>query len=190
MSLIATRGGEALPKLEPGTYQAVCCGVVDLGRQYSEQWDKTAPKVLIMWDVVGETVEIDGVEQPRRLSKQYTNSLNEKSNLAKDINAWRGKPFTAEELKAFDLRRLINVGCQLSVVHETRTDKTYVNIAAIIGLPKGIKLDPLSEPIIYDADDHDEVQFQRLPEWVQNIIKNSEQWIERYHPTAEALPFD
>jgi len=194
MSLIASRGGGSVPPLEPGTYQAVCCGVIDLGRQYSEKFDKTAPKVLIMWDIVGETVEIDGVPAPRRLFKQYTNSLDERSTLAKDINSWRGQPFSPDELKAFDLRRLLNVGCQLSVVHEQRPDgRAFVNIAAVIGLPKGMQIPPMSEAICYDADDHDAAVFARLPEWVQDRIKQSEQWKASGAGGAiqrEALPFD
>ena len=185
MSLMVKENTNNIPKLEAGTYQAVCCGVVDLGRQFSETWQKWQDKILLMFDVVGETVNVDGVDMPRRLSKQYTNSRNERSNFARDIKAWR--KIGQADFAALNPAELINAGCQLSVVHETRDDKTFVNVDAIIGLPKGVTVQPMSEPVIYDADDHDETAFARLPEWVQNRIKQSEQWKAR---EMVALPFD
>ena len=63
--------------------------------------------------------------------------------------------------------------------NENRNDKTYATICAIVALPKGTKIEPISEPIIYDADNHNEAAFGQLPGWVQDVIRNSEQWKDR-----------
>ena len=100
MSLtISEKKESSVPLLEAGTYTAVCCELVDLGQQYNEKWGTSARKVLIGWEVVGETVNVNGEAQPRIFSKTYTASLNEKASLRKDLNAWRGRPFTDEELE-------------------------------------------------------------------------------------------
>ena len=191
MSLIIKQETKrTIPLLDAGDYQSVCCAVIDLGTQYNEKWEKMQQKLLIMWDIAGETIEIDGEQKPRRLSKQYTKSLNEKSALARDINNWRGKPFTEEELHAFDLTKLINTGCQINVAQDTKDGKTYTYIMGIMNLPKGTKLEPISEPILYDIDNHNENVFCQLPEWVQTIIKNSEEWkTSHQNNNDEDLPF-
>ena len=43
-------------------------------------------------------------------------SLNERSNLRRDLQAWRNRPFTEEELQAFDLTKLLGVTCKINVV--------------------------------------------------------------------------
>ena len=97
MSLTATRT-ERTPALEAGVYTAVCTMVVDLGTQYNQKFDKSNQQVKIVWNVDGESVEINGETLPRQIGKDFTLSLDEKSNLRKTLQSWRGQPFTAEEL--------------------------------------------------------------------------------------------
>jgi len=42
------------------------------------------------------------------ISKRYTMSLGEQSTLRKDLESWRGKKFTPEELQGFDLNACID----------------------------------------------------------------------------------
>lgn len=69
--------------MEAGTYPAICYGLVDLGEQYSETYDKWSPKILILFEIPGETLEINGEEVSRTMSKSYTMSLNEKAARAR-----------------------------------------------------------------------------------------------------------
>ena len=65
--------------------------------------------------------------------KRYTNSLHEKAALRKDLEMWRGRKFTQEELRGFDLEKLLGVPCQLQTVHKTTDDgKTFCNVGAVI----------------------------------------------------------
>ena len=87
MALYASEGGsgnnyEPIPE---GTYPGICYSIVDLGDQYSEKYDKVAHKCRITWEVVGETIEVDGKEINRSISKEYTLSLSTKSNLRADL---------------------------------------------------------------------------------------------------------
>ena len=71
MSLtVSEKSGPSAPPIPAGTYLAVCSMMIDLGLQYNERFGNTSPKVLIGWEIPGETIEIDGEEKPRMISKQ------------------------------------------------------------------------------------------------------------------------
>lgn len=183
MAIIAKKpeGEETFEPIPEGVHLAVCYGIVDLGTHYSEKYDKKYRKIRIFWEIPEETFEKDGKEIPRFISKEYTNSLGDKSNLTKDLQAWRGKKFTEEELAGFDLENIINKGCQLQVIHSD--DKKHANIAAIMAMPKGIKAPkPINENVYFDLDSGDSIEvidelMLALPEWIQNKIKESETYL-------------
>jgi hypothetical protein len=78
--------------------------------------------------------------KPFMVSKFYTLSLNEKASLRKDLQSWRGKPFTEEELKGFDVEKLIGANCLLNIVEYEKLDKSSgTKIAAIMPLTKGMQ---------------------------------------------------
>src|SRR5437879_4627556 len=100
-----------------GLHRAVCVDVVDLG-WLEDNFDtsKRKPKVRLVWEIEEE------MEAGKRflIASQYNVPISltsKKSSLVKDLIAWRGRPFTDEELKAFDTERLIGAPCQLSVIH-------------------------------------------------------------------------
>lgn len=142
----------ALP--EAGTTRAVCCGVWDLGMQKTtfNGQEKIQHKVIIAWEV-DEKINCPESEyhgQPHMLTKKYTLSLSDKATLRKDLESWRGKPYTEAEAKAgFDLEKLYGVNCFIGIAHEAdRTDasKFYANITAILPLPKSVeKIAPVRE---------------------------------------------
>jgi hypothetical protein len=151
--------------------------LVDLGDQYSKQFDKTSHKVLVCWEIPSETLE-NG--ETRRLSKTYTATLNEKGNLRKDLIAWRGRDFTPEELKAFDLRNIAGAPCMLQIVHKVKQDGSkFANIAAIMKLPKGMPTPkPSGDVIVFDLDNVEEAmqKISLLPDWMQERVKESDTW--------------
>lgn len=188
MSLtISEKKESSVPLLEPGTYPAVCCMLVDLGQQYNESFKTSARKVLVGWEIVGETVDVGGEQKPRTFSKMYTASLNEKAALRKDLNAWRGRPFTEEELAAFDLKKIVGTPCFVNIIHNTGTNgNTYANLASISALPKGYPRPALTvEPTIYDIDDSDPAVVDTLPKWIAEKIKASPSYQEKIAQTCE-----
>jgi len=177
MAIIAKQENEStFEPIPEGVHRAICYGIIDLGLQYSEKFDKKAHKVQILWELPDETFEQDGEKKPRVISKEYTLSLSEKSTLRKDLQAWRGKSFSEEELKGFDLKNVLNVGCQIQIIHTERNGKVYANIASIMGLPKSMAIKGTVNPLIYfDLSDKDAiVKLAELPVWLQDKIKASE----------------
>ena len=167
--------------LEEGTYAAVCFALVDLGQQYNEKWQNSSRKVLVGWEIPGETITVNGEEQPRTFYKRFTASLNEKAELRKVLKAWRGRDFTDEELAAFDLKNILGAPCLIQVIHNTVANgRTYANLAAVARLPKGYPT-PVATlaPLTFDIDSDDPRKVEELPEWIRKTIQESPSWQDR-----------
>lgn len=134
MAIIAKKPESNFTPCPEGLHQAICVDVVDLGINKGPYGEKH--KVELRWQT-----ELENEETNRRyqLRKWYTLSLHEKASLRKDLECWRGRKFTEDELRGFDLEKLINANCQLQVIHNITDDgKTYDNIQAIV--PHNVKL--------------------------------------------------
>lgn len=135
MSLIAKKSSSDFVLCPAGTHLAVCVDVVDLG-QVKTTWqgkEKTQHKARLVWQINERNA--DG--KPFIAQRRYTVSLDERAALRKDLESWRGRTFSEDELNGFDVESVIGVGCMLSVVHETRDGKTYDNVNAVMRPPRG-----------------------------------------------------
>lgn len=120
-----------------GSIQGVLAEVVDQGL-IEVEWageTKIQHKCLLTFEIDEWK---DGTEDRLIVSRQFTASLDERGNLRKFLQGWRGRSFTDEELKAFDLDTLVGVNAILSLVHNTKNGKTYCNIASASRLLKGM----------------------------------------------------
>lgn len=137
MPIIASAGdSKAFTPAPAGLHQAICCDVVDMGVlevTYAGQ-TKKQHKVRIVWQI-DERME-DG--KPFIAQKRYTLSLHEKSTLRKDLESWRGRPFTDEELRSFDLEKLLSANCQINIQNIEKQGKTYANVVSIVPLGRGM----------------------------------------------------
>jgi hypothetical protein len=145
-------------KCPEGNHVAVCCSIVDLGTQHSEKYEKNQRKILIEWEISGESKD-DG--SPFYIDQIYTFSMNEKAALRRDLESWRGVKFSKDDFGRFELSNVLGVGCMLNVVWAESGDKVYANIASIARLPKGMVAPPLVarrrclslEPGEFDSDE-------------------------------------
>lgn len=180
MSMIAKEStGVSIEKLENGVYTAVSSMIIDLGNQVSEKYQKTQRKFMMIWTVLGEDVEINGQKLPRTISKEYGFSLGDKSNLRKDLQAWRGQPFTSDELQGFNILNVLNKACQLQIIKEEKNGNTYNNISSIMALPKGTTVEGLEDTCYFDIEDESTWNnWYRIPTWIQEKIKKAENYVE------------
>ncbi len=153
MAFIVSEGSSFTP-CPAGPHAAVCVDVIDLGKLPNTFKDGAlVHKVRVVWQVAER--KDDG--KPYLVSKQYTASLHEKASLRKDLDAWRGRKFTKEELAGFDLEQVIGAPCLLNVEHTERAGSTYANVTSLMRLPKGM---PVVTPSDYirkkDRDQHDQ----------------------------------
>lgn len=170
-------------KVPEGSHVARCVQVIDLGVQRVE-WagkEKLQPKVFIRWEIPSERIQFtdkEGKEHnvPMSISKKYTLSLSEKANLRADLESWRGKAFTMDELDGFNIQNLVGVPCMLSIVHNPSKDgtKVFANVASVMKLPKGMEAPAQESPsVVYDMDNHDQAVYDSLPEFLRKQIDES-----------------
>ena len=172
-----------------GSFAARCYQIIDLGHQTIE-WQGTAkvvPKVRITWEL--NEAMADG--RPFSISKEYTASIGDKANLRKDLEAWRGRPFTAEELRNFSLENVLGAPCLLGVVHRPSKDgsKVYANVGSVMALPKGMSAPELVNPAVkFDIATFDNKVFDSLSNYVQKKIMMSKELEENGIPLVVAEP--
>jgi hypothetical protein len=185
MTLIAKKKESNIESIEPGTYTALCVGVIDLGVQFNEKFKNYSAKIMFIFEIASERIEVDGVSKPRWLSKEYTLALGEKSNLTKILTAWRGKAITdEEEAEGIDTSSLIGQGCMIQVIIK---NEKYNDITSIIQLPKGVPVPPAENDILlFDMADWNNDIFDKIPTWIQDKIKKSTQYQEK-HLTMEKI---
>lgn len=210
MGFIASdSGGGNFKRVPAGAYIGRCYSLIDLGTQMSsgQYGEKMQHKLRIGWELFGEdeqgnplTIDVDGKEMPMTISKSYTVSLHEKAGLRKDLAAWRGKDFTDEEAKAFDVSKLIGAYCMVNVTTSESNGKTYSNVAGLTPLPgalKNAKPAAVHAPQVFDLDNPDMKVFATFHEKLQEAIKRSPEWQRNrgdgvdHHdePSDEEIPF-
>lgn len=124
MAIIVKAGADFIPAPD-GIKNAVCVDAIDLGMVTGQFGPKHCLKLV--WET--EDKMQDG--KPFIVQRRYGASLHEKSTLHKDLKSWRGQAFTAEELKGFDIEKIIGKPCQLVLVHSEKEGQVYCNVSAI-----------------------------------------------------------
>lgn len=185
------KGGGDFTPIPEDLHLAICYGIWDIGTQFSERFGKAIHKVVIVWEIPGVRGEFerDGkkVNLPRAISKRYTLSLHAKAELRKDLESWRGKKFSDEELKGFDIKRLLGVPCQLQVLHSKVQDKVYANIAAITKAPAGTKITPENPTKFFSFEERMEIP-EGTPDWIKELIHHSEEFSGEGHEENDSYP--
>jgi len=176
MSIVA-KGGEkssSFPSVSVGVHKARCIKVIDLGTQMKVFEGQTSWKreVMVIWEVPEQTNE---TSEPLTISRWYTLSLHEKSNLGIDLTSWRGRPFSETEKKGFEVSKLIGNTCLLNVIQGNKNNK----IGSVMPLPKGDKIaEQYHTSVVFDLEKYQKGQkeiFNQLSEGIRNIILRSKE---------------
>lgn len=175
----AKSGGGDFTPVAAGTHIAVCNIVADLGMQPgSALYPAAKRQVYLRFELPNERIDFekDGKKQngPAVIGKTYTASMNEKANLRKDLESWRGRAFTDEEAESFDVSSVLGKPCVIGVTHSQKDHKTYANITSIGKLMKGVDsktLIPELTPLLYSEESTK--TYHQLPEWLQKKIDSA-----------------
>lgn len=185
MSFIAKdSGGGDFKKVPPGVHIGRCFKLIDLGTQEEtyEGETKLLPKICIYWELHGEDDEgaplVDDKGAPLTIWQEYTMSLGKKAKLRAVLESWRGKAFTDDELKGFDVSKLIGAYCMVNVTHKTsqQTGKTYAQVSSLTPLPAALrnaKPAPAYANILFSVDHFDQVIFDTFHDKLKERIMNS-----------------
>jgi hypothetical protein len=130
-------------------------------------------------------------EKPLSISKEFTLSMNEKANLRKFLQSWRGAEFTKEQAEKFDITALLGVPCMLSVIHKTSgAGKVYDEITSVSKMPKGMTCPAQVNPNFeLNYEKFDKAKFDSLPDFIKNKMIMTEEYkalgVQGIPPAAE-----
>lgn len=183
MAITATsQGGTTYEPVPEGNYIARCISMVHIGEVMDtfQGESKLTNKVRITWELPTELkVFKEGEpERPYTIGKEFTLSLNEKATLRKFLESWRGKAFTDDEAKSFDVSKLLDVACMLNIIHKvSKTGKTYAEIASVAKMPKGVECPERYNKLqLFSYEPFEQWRFDELPEWLKDKVKQSIQY--------------
>ena len=184
MAIIASNnGGTSFEPIPSGSYAARCYSMVHLGtiEETILGTVKKLNKVRITWELPTElkVFKEENGEQPQVISKEFTLSLHEKATLRNFLKNWRGKDFTEEEAKSFDIEKLVGAPCMLNITHKQSKDgtKTYAEIGSVSTMPKGLICPTQINPsFVWTYDNFDVSKFGMLPDYLKNKMVNSDEY--------------
>ena len=188
MSLTAKdSGGGSFTPVAPGMHLARCYRIVDLGTQKSEYKGqvKHLQKVMIQFEVHGEddngNALVTAKGEPMSISKNFTLSLSEKATLRIDLQAWRGRDFTADELRGFELKNVLGAWAMITAAKSAGNNgKEYTNIISINPVPVAIKKAGLPEGFnklaMFVIENPDMELFDTFGNGLKEKIQGSPEW--------------
>ena len=198
MSFFVEDKGNSFESTPTGVHLARCYRIIDLGTQKSEYMGqvKYLHKIMLGWEIHGTDDNGKQIKmkdgRPFAMFKNYTLAWSDKANLRLDLQAWRGKPFTAEELQKFDLEAILGHWCMLNVVEKPGTDgKIYVNINGVTPVPSMIKNVGLPTAVnkneMFSLETPDMTMFQGFSDNLKKKIMSSPEWEKLQKAPAPAI---
>ena len=188
MPIIAENNGSNFTLIPAGNHIARCFEMIQIGTVVETTGiyaGKESHKVRLTWETPDEKHDFGKGEQPFSISKEFTLSMHEKATLRKMLESWRGKAFTEEEAKRFDVTKLLGKPCMLNVIHKkSNAGKDYAEISSISALPKNFECSPqVNGNRVLSFDEWNESIFQTLPDFLKNKITSSKEYAAMVNPS-------
>jgi hypothetical protein len=193
MGIVAKNSGFTRELVPAGNYIARCYRMIEIGtvQDTINGQTKTMHKVRIGWELPTETKIFDQSkgEQPLVIDQEYTLSMNEKSNLRKMLESWRGKAFTEKEAEAFDITALLGKPCMLNIIHkQSKGGSTYEQIAGVTAVPRGIHVpDQVNKNFVLSYDAWGQDLFDNLPDFIKTKMQSSLEYAAMRNPHAKTF---
>ena len=179
-------GGSDFENLEPGIYGAVCTRVVDFGTQPGyKAGDKPSHQILLGFEV--EKYMADG--RPFYILFTAFAGLgkpDKPTKLCAFLEGMRGKKFTPDERKGFEIKNVLGKTCEL-VVGLSSSGKSKPTAAARPRVP--VELKP--EKLVYfsmDLEAPTVAAFDDLSKWEKGMVQTSPEWEKVKNQTPGGAP--
>jgi hypothetical protein len=170
-------GGGDFEQAPVGSHVARCVKIIDIGTQKGEYQGQAniRRQCIVGWELPLELMkEGDHAGKPFTVSRFYTASLGEKANLRKDLENWRGRAFTEQELMGFASKNILGKPCMLSVTHN---DKGKARVTGVMALPKGMQVpDQINPSVYFSLDEFDQAVFDALSDGYKKLIQSSPEY--------------
>ena len=170
-----------------GTHIARIFSIVHVGTHKKEgkdgkPWEVAMARVSFEMPLETKVFKDGEPAKPIVITKKYTESLGEKANLRKLIEAVIGTSLIDEEAYAFDLHEIIGKPCIITVKHKVNpaNKEEYAYIDSVSSLMKGQECPPQVNPTyVFELNPFSEEKFMSLPEFIQKEIIDSPEYKSR-----------
>ena len=175
------RTGPKAEPLEPDVYRARLVQVIDLGlqpqRPYQGKEKPPAHEIVLTYELVDEFMkDEDGndiEDKPRWISETlpFYGLFADKAKSTQRYYA-----FDPDEAFGGDFAKCIGVPVNVTVVNNISGDTVYNNVgnvAAMSGKKAATCPELVNESKVFDLDNPDMEVFNKLPDWLQEKIKNN-----------------
>lgn len=167
-----------------GVIPARVCAFIDIGTQ-----EDSDPKGAIymrrcLW-IGYELIELDSKNRPFFMSERITLSMGTNSTLYKYVQALHGEVAVGE---ALDTNWVANKPCLIQITHDVKIkngkQRTYANIAGVMGCPRGT-ITPQGSCVVWRVADRHAMPLPNVdflpPLWCPTVGKmlNVAEWINR-----------
>lgn len=181
MAIIATNKGGNFEPVPAGMHVARCIAMYHVGtiKEMYLGEEKIGNKVILTWELPNVKHVFDEAkgEEARVISKEYTLSMNEKANLRKDLDSWRGTAFTEEEAKEFDVSQLLGVECMIQVIHKkTKAGNTNAKVNVITPTADGTEVPAQINPSFEFNYENIAETYSQVHEWIAKKIRTSQEF--------------
>ena len=188
MAFYAEDSGGSFERCPQGMHLARCYRIIDLGTQKTEYMGQTKylHKIMIGWEIHGAKDDGSPLKmsdgRPFAIFKNYTLSWSEKANLRLDLQSWRGKTFTQEEMRRFDLTNVLGAWCMLNIIERPAKtgNKIYSNVDGVTPVPALIKQNGLPTAVnkneMFNLNEPDMVLFETFSDNLKAKIQSSPEW--------------
>jgi hypothetical protein len=183
--------------LDTGTYPARLVGIAGVGEQ-EKSWDgknQLRDLVVFVFETIGfhrsrkdgtpYTMTVNGQEvpEPQTVRTECSRSLAANSNMLKVVSKLMAVPEDPTEL---DIEQALGAPCLLSVEKKVAATGTEYNKIDTVSPPlMGMAIEPARTSLFcYDVESHTDEAFDALPEWIQEMVKKSTQWLDMHTPTT------
>jgi hypothetical protein len=176
-----------------GSHRVVCSAFIDIGMQ--EAFDAVKPQFLLRLEFPDSRVDraVNGkqVSEPMVKWQFYTNSLNKKANLRRDLEGILARGLTKDELAdGYNTPDLVGKAWQVSIIHDHSVDSVKDKISSMNKLMEGTAVPAPELPLIcYSRGLKAEEHWDLLPEWVQNKVNEQIEDLAANQPPVNEEPF-
>jgi hypothetical protein len=188
MGFYAEDTGGSFERCPPGMHLARCYRIIDLGTQRTEYMGQTKylHKIMIGWEIHGTRDDGSPLKmqdgRPFAIFKNYTLSWSEKANLRLDLQSWRGRQFTQEEMRRFDLTNVLGAWCMLNIIERPAKtgNNVYSNVDGVTPVPAMIKQNGLPASVnkneIFNLTEPDMDLYATFSDNLKAKIASSPEW--------------
>lgn len=164
--------------IQEGVYDVVLVGVINIGtvKEFFNGKEKFLNKIALLF----EFLDLEDEKGRRTMCQDYTASFAPQSTLRKLLEKWREKPYTDEELKTFDISKLVGQRASLYIENSLKKDGSgkYAIIDKIKKKRDSNVQEPNIEPFILGYNNFDFSKLDLLPTYMKTKIEASPEYAE------------